>query len=179
MSSYPLVEDSESILTDFHLHSQAFEMLLRDRGSSRAQLVYKISDSGIITISDAKQDILTAKAEVIGITGVSLESEVSLESVDSNEISYIKWIWTVIDCDITRKFQERLAADNDLVLYTKFPIMYFKDSMMVSYLLALIRYNLEFELLTTFSTVDGEFVCIGMTDISYVSVARTESGPLT
>ncbi len=158
MASYALVEDSEEIITDYHTSMAAFDLRLKKYNSSINTITYTIDNNGVITVIGNSTPILTASAEVIGLVG----------SIESTQ--YLQWIWSLLDCKISQDFKKILADNYDLLNYTKHPILYFNDPMMISYILALIRFSLEYDYILSFATgKENQYICIGIKHASWLA----------
>lgn len=158
MTSYALVEDSEEIMTDYHTSMSGFELRLKKYNANMSNISYKITADATITVLNETAKILTGKSDVIGVIG-SIENMV-----------YLKWIWDFLDCKVSQDFKKSISENYDLMNYIKYPTLYFKDPVMISYMLALIRISLEYDYILTFNiqSESNEYICIGIKNTVWV-----------
>ena len=160
VASYPFVEDSEEIITDFHYSVKSFEIEMHKRGFETNELSFKMeNDNEIVVSGKTGEPIFKASSEIVGF----------VNAVDN--ITYFQWIWNAFggspNFEIIKEYKKKIESEPALADYTKHEILYFKDPMMISYLMAIIRHFMEYDLLVSFKT-GGEFIYIGFKKIIYL-----------
>ena len=69
--------------------------------------------------------------------------------------------------DPMQEYKKKIESESSLADYTKHEILYFKDPMMISYLMAIVRHFMEYDLLVSFKS-GNEFICVGFKKIIYL-----------
>lgn len=173
-ASYAFVEDSEEIITDFHHSVKSFEVEMHKRGFETHELSFKMeSDTEIIVSGKTGTPIFKASSEIVGFVGFA-ESETSEEKDPENPkdpITYFQWIWNALgggsNFAVAQEYKKKIESEPSLADYAKHEILYFKDPMMISYLMAIVRHFMEYDLLVSFRA-GNEFIYVGFKKIIYL-----------
>lgn len=153
-----MVEDAEDIVSMQQASQSMFEIKLKHLGYSMDSINFEMdSDTTgyIYTMKDSEKKILlTANIDVIGF----------VDYYEDPTLIVWQWIWTVIDMPTTQSYKELVTKDENIIPFCKNVQNFFVDPIHFRYMLSLVNYNLEYELLLPF--IDGK--SLGFKNIKYI-----------